>query len=574
MAKVGYLPSPEMGEEAFNGLRNHPLFEQEAPDPVACSSLDEAVKQIHQGELDYLLLPSRTIDNHANLDFLGLISRLSIDNLVEIGLFTVQLSGLARFVKRKYEGSRYKNRLHDKEDGPVLSFLSGEGDDVKEAIEFRLFKRNDYRRSPYMRIKNFFGTHLTASFLIRFLSALVSVAITALLFLSTFLHILPEANEDVVSAIGTALVVIMNLVLGMAGFDEGNKNSLITGKWIYYSFEEQKDGLSYVPRGLRLRVVDISYSHKELSLNCHFVGEDILFFSADSFVFGYDPKDRVGKGFYHYSSNVSNNSGKRAEGNCQFVGRVTKNGIVTMDGWFFSRGTKLTGRVRFYRLSEKDVELLDKSRSFYSIKKPASKVFGIFGYPESNTDLAFRLLQKEEREKGNALGFSDCKKVYFDDFLTMSQYLREGYIDYCLVPVSNRGKPLPSSAAFAWLSPVRGLEKRIFYCLASNRPLTKAMIDSPDTVFVSKKEALDQCAAFLKGRKTREVGSTSEAAQALSEANVDSSLLEVAICNAGAAIQYGLHWYKEQGKVFNPSDDGMGNATLFNLYKSPESHEE
>ena len=570
MAKVGYLPSPEMGEEAFNGLRNHPLFEQGAPDPVACSSLDEAVKRIQSGELDYILLPSRTIDNHANLDFLGLISRLSIDNLVEIGLFTCEIAGLARTVRKTGTGSRYKNNLADKKDEPVLSFLEGEGSDSPESIEFRLFKKNEYKRSLPLRIKNFFGSHLTASFLIRIFSALVSVGITALLFLSTFLHILPEANEDVISAIGTVLVVILNVVLGMSGFDEGNKNSLITGKWIYYSFEEQKDGLSFVPRGLRLRVVDIAYSNKELSLNCHFVGEDILFFSADSFVFGLDAKDRVGKGFYHYSSNVSNNSGKRAEGNCQFVGQLTKNGIVTMDGWFFSRGTKLSGRVRFYRLSEKDAALLDKSRSFYSVKKPAEKIVGIFGYPESNTDLAFRLCVRQDKDAS----FKDYKKIYFDDFKTMSQYLSKGYIDYCLVPSKNQGTPLSAVSSFEGFTPIKRFNKPIFYCLASNRNLTKEMLESPDTVYISKKEALDQCSLFLRGKKTKEASSTSEAAKALSETNADSSTVSVIVCNAGAAQKYGLKWYMVDGKVFNPSDAKANNVTEFSLYKAPDKKEE
>lgn len=565
MAKVGYLPSPEMGEEAFNGLRNHPLFEQEAPDPVACSSLDEAVKRIHSGELDYILLPSRTIDNHPNLDFLGLISRLSIDNLVEIGLFTCQVPGLARYVHKSEEGSRYKNKVGDEENEPVLSFLEGEGEDNPESIEFRLFKLNDYRRPWHLKIKNFFGSHLTASFLIRLLSALVSVVITVLLFLSTFLHILPEANEDLISAIGTVLVVIMNIVLGMSGFDEGNKNSLITGKWIYYSFEEKKDGLSFVPRGLRLRVVDIRYSNKELSLNCHFVGEDILFFSADSFVFGFDPKDRVGKGFYHYSSNVSNNSGKRAEGNCQFVGQLTKNGIVTMDGWFFSRGTALSGRVRFYRLSEKDAALLDKSRSFYSVKKPSAHLVGIFGYPKSNTDLAFKKCLEDP-----SLDLEDWTRIFFDDFVTMRKYLDAGFIDYCLVPVKNQAKPLGAYEAFADLTPVKTFDEPIIYCLASRRELSKELLDSPDTVFVSKKEALEQCSLFLKVKKTKEASSTSEAAKALSEANADSSITYVAICNGEAAKAYGLKTYMVGEEVFNPSDAQADNKTTFNLYKAPK----
>lgn len=524
---------------------------------------------IQAKELDYLLLPSRTIDNHANLDFLGLISRLSIDNLVEIGLFTCRIKGLARFVGAKKEGSRYKNNLNDKENEPVLSFLQGEGEDSSEAIEYRLFKLNDYKRPLYLKVKNFFGSHLTASFLIRLLSALVSVVITVLLFLSTFLHILPEANEDVISAIGTVLVVIMNVVLGMSGFDEGNKNSLITGKWIYYSFEEQQDGLSFVPRGLRLRVVDIAYSNKELSLNCHFVGEDILFFSADSFVFGYDPKDRVGKGFYHYSSNVSNNSGKRAEGNCQFVGQLTKNGIVTMDGWFFSRGTTLSGRVRFYRLSEKDAALLDKSRSFYSVKKPSAHLVGIFGYPKSNTDLAFNTCLKDP-----ALDLEDRTRIFFDDFTTMRKYLDAGFIDYCLVPVKNQGKPLGAYEAFADLAPVKTFEEPVIYCLASRRELTPALLNSPDTVFVSKKEALEQCSLFIKGKKTKEANSTSEAAKALSEANADSSITYVAICNGEAAKAYGLKTYMIGQETFNPSDAQEDNKTTFSLYKTAEIKKE
>ncbi len=569
MAKVGYLPSPEMGDACFKGLGNHPLFKEDAPELRACASLDQAVKLIQAKELDYLLLPSRTIDNHPNLDFLGLISRLSIDNLVEIGLFTCQVPGLARYVHKSEEGSRYKNKVGDDEDEPVLSFLEGEGEDSPVLIEFRLFKLNDYRRPWHLKIKNFFGSHLTASFLIRLLSALVSVVITALLFLSTFLHILPEANEDLISAIGTVLVVIMNIVLGMSGFDEGNKNSLITGKWIYYSFEEKKDGLSFVPRGLRLRVVDIAYSNKELSLNCHFVGEDILFFSADSFVFGLDPKDRVGKGFYHYSSNVSNNSGKRAEGNCQFVGQLTKNGIVTMDGWFFSRGTALSGRVRFYRLSEKDAVLLDKSRSFYSVKKPSAHLVGIFGYPKSNTDLAFKKCLEDP-----SLDLKDRTKIFFDDFTTMRQYLDAGFIDYCLVPVKNQAKPLGAYEAFADLAPVKTFDEPIVYCFASRRELNPALLNSPDTVFVSKKEALDQCSAFLKDKKTKEANSTSEAAKTLSEANADSSITYVAICNQAAAKEYGLKTYKIGEEVFNPSDAQDKNVTTFSLYKTAEIKKE
>ncbi len=559
MLKVGYLKTPEtlQKEVLLSNLMNHKLFEGQEVELVLCASLSEMVARLKKREIDFLLLPSRTIDNHPNYDFLSLISRLNIDQIIEIGLFVAKIDKLSRFVN-----SRYSNYALSKENNEeALSFLYDEDDEDFEMLEFRLFKLNDYRRSLIMRIKNYFGSHVTVSFIVRLVSALISITLTILLFLSSFFKFLPEANEEIYSAVGTVLVVVLNLVLGMTGFDEDNRNSLITGKWIYYSFEERKDGLAYVPKGLRLRIVDISYKKKQLSMKCHFVGEDILFFSADSFVFGIDEHDMVGKGFYHYSSNVSNNSGDRAEGNCQFIGQIGKNGITTMDGWFFSRGTKLSGRVRFYRISEKDAKLLDYSSSFYSIRKPGQKIIGIFGYPYSNTDMAFRT---ELASK-----YSDYKKIYFDDFMTERKYLENGYLDLALVPISNNNEDLEPKNEFSSFKEVEQLVKPIRYVLASNRELDRNMIYDKETLYLSKNEAFKQCSIFLEKRLKKEINSTSEAAKIVSSMNVDSSTILVAICNEEAAKHYRLHIYQENGKNYDPTDLKEKNLTTFALYEKP-----
>ena len=119
-----------------------------------------------------------------------------------------------------------------------------------------------------------------------------------------------------------------------------------------------------------------------------------------------------------------------------------------------------------------------------------------------------------------------------------------------------------------------GFDEPIIYCLASRRELSKELLDSPDTVFVSKKEALEQCSLFLKVKKTKEASSTSEAAKALSEANADSSITYVAICNGEAAKAYGLKTYMVGEEVFNPSDAQADNKTTFNLYKAPKPKKE
>ena len=93
--------------------------------------------------------------------------------------------------------------------------------------------------------------------------------------------------------------------------------------------------------------------------------------------------------FYYYSSNKQ---ARRAEGTCRFEGIAPKNKpIMMMDGWFFSRGTSLTGTVKFFRVSKEDFLLLQQSVGNASIKKDETKiVVGVYGAPFSNTDLAYK----------------------------------------------------------------------------------------------------------------------------------------------------------------------------------------
>ena len=65
--------------------------------------------------------------------------------------------------------------------------------------------------------------------------------------------------------------------------------------------------------------------------------------------------------------------------------------IMMMDGWFFSRGTSLTGTVKFFRVSKEDFLMVQQSVGNASIKKDETKVVvGVYGAPYSNTDLAYK----------------------------------------------------------------------------------------------------------------------------------------------------------------------------------------
>ncbi len=124
----------------------------------------------------------------------------------------------------------------------------------------------------------------------------------------------------------------------------------------------------FVPKGFHTRLVEISNRGGNLSFKCKFAGEDQIFFATDTLTFDYELSSQIGRGFYYYTSNILNNDVRRAEGTCRFEGETVKsNQIMTMNGWFFSRGTALKGRVRYFRISKKDYYQLQHSLTFYRL---------------------------------------------------------------------------------------------------------------------------------------------------------------------------------------------------------------
>jgi len=103
------------------------------------------------------------------------------------------------------------------------------------------------------------------------------------------------------------VAAVIPFISSLFNLQRKSQLSLITGYWIYYSFEEATSSSSFVPKGFKTRLIKISSKNEQLNFLCNFEGEDNIFFSTDEVSFDYDTKGKIAKGFYEYVTNTRNN---------------------------------------------------------------------------------------------------------------------------------------------------------------------------------------------------------------------------------------------------------------------------
>lgn len=556
---------PLNNEDLTVQIENHGLFQGKQVNITQEKDFQTLLSKFRTGKLDYIIVPVRNLDNQINSVFLDLLSRLTIDNLIEIGSFSKPISYESKLIttSKSLEGLNLNSTFTEKDD--VITYLFGDNECHADTIEYRIFKKNTYKPSfkTRFRIWTIHNDHLRK--ILSVLSILLTIVLIAFATLSACNVFDMNGNEAFVELGVTFAIFVSNFIMFMARSEENAKRELVTGKWIYYSFEEKETNRGFVPKGFRTRIVDITNDNGNLALNCRFAGEDIIFFSTDTLNFDYYSSERMGKGFYYYNSNLSNAAGRRAEGTCRFEGEA-KDGhpIMTMNGWFFSRGTGISGRVRFYRISDEDAKLLDYSSSFYLVKEKRDyTTIGVYGAKCSNTDISFRSHIDDFCTKNNIETPKDkILYIYFDTVDEIKRYLEKGFIDYAVVPVKNKGIDLKDPKIFESTNFIYEFENEIRYVLAA----LDEEIDIEKSIYFSHKEALNQCSNFLIGKNSHPVSSTSKAAQNISEGLINPN--SIAICNANAAEHYKLKILKtDDGSPIDPCNQETKNVTTFRVFK-------
>lgn len=561
-SKICYIP---LNDENLNEtISNHGLFQGKQLKIHKEKDFQTGLSKFKRGDFDFIVVPVRNLDNQINSVFLDLLSRLTIDNLIEIGSFSSKIHYSSKEITiLKQKADLDKNATFEEKDD-VITYLFGEDDRYTDTVEYRIFKRNTYKASFATKFKlwTIHNNHLRK--ILSTLSILLTIALVTFAVLSAVKVIDLGSTGSFIELGVTFAIFVTNFIMFLAKSEENAKRELIKGKWIYYSFEEKETNRGFVPKGFRTRIVDINNDDGNLTLKCRFAGEDIIFFSTDTLNFDYYPSERMGKGFYYYNSNLSNAAGRRAEGTCRFEGETKGTSpIMTMNGWFFSRGTGISGRVRFYRISEEDAKLLDYSSSFYLVKEKRDyTTIGVYGARCSNTDMSFRKNIEEFNKKlENSLDTSKFMYVYFDDLNELKKYLDRKFVDYAVVPVSNKNAALPALNLFLDKNCTFEFENKIEYVLASLNP----EVDINETTYFSHQESFNQCSDFLANKQVKAVSSTSKAAQLLHEGVISPD--SIAICNEFAAQHYGLQILKdENNNVINPVNIGEENITKFRVF--------
>ena len=552
---IGFESNIKMKER----LLRHPLFENKEIEVILASDLSDLVYLYRNKKIDYLIVPSRNKNDDINVVLMQLISELNTLDLIEIG----NIEGIITFGSKESNENiidfNTETGSFDNKYGVHTTYNEDENGE-QETIEYKIFKRNTYKVSLWDKIQIMLFANNTFRIVINVLSVLFTVALFVVLIL------LDDVN-DILEVVMTAFTLLLQLLLGMTKSAESAERKLITGYWIYYSFVDASTTLGVVPRGFKTRLIEIDNQDGELSFKCFFEGEDTLFFTTKNIAFNYDNHSRIGSGFYTYATNISNKQARRAEGTCRFEGIAPKNKpIMMMDGWFFSRGTSLTGTVKFFRVSKEDFLLLQQSVGNASIKKDETKVVvGVYGAPFSNTDLAYKTHLIKELSHVEHLENKHLVPHYFHTLEEMKRALDAKVIDYAVVPLMNRGKLIAKNNLFSNSDkylPVCDEEMEIKYVLAAN---DENLVLDNNTIFYGHIESLKQCREFIKENPTLEVTSSSQGALTLSKEEKKNA---VCLVNRQAAEHYGLHIVTSSGEEINPYIESEVNKTTFVVYKN------
>lgn len=559
----GYSPKekPEHYEILKSRFQNHRLFDNKDVQLFYEDSLETLLSNFHKGVYDYVSILTRNDENEITASFLSLMSRLTIEKINEIGSVTVPIT---YFSKKVIKSPDAASSVVYKDTEDYVEYLFSEDNCKTDQLEYRIFKKSQYK-TPFKK-KLWIWSYLNNSFKLVFniITILLAILVIVLTIVKQFVEVFAD-NSFIIEAIASSLILVLQGILATSKFDSKAKKSMVEGYWLYYSFEETTEKNTFVPKGFKTRLIKIDEDGDTLSLKCYFAGEDIVFFSTDVMNLDYYPSEKMVKGFYYYSSNISNNNGKRAEGMCRFEGAIQgANQLESMNGWFFSRGTRLTGRVRFFRITEEDFNLINSSISFYSLKKKNGIYVGIYGSRYSNTDL-FYDSNSDSIFKSTDVRHDEVKKIYFDDIQTLKKYLDVKMIDYAVVPVENRNVLILSNNLFneEKYEPIYTNDMVIKYVLGSNNKQFK--IDK-DTIFVSHAESLKQCSEFIGEHQVLTSDSTSKAACDLYEGKYNQNT--ICICNPQSLELYGLYpVLDDRGNAINPYISKIENKTVFKVFK-------
>lgn len=558
MISIGYI-GYESNEKMKERLLKHPLFENQEIEVISAVDLSELVYYYRSKKVDYLVVPSRNKNDDINVVLIQLISELNTLGLIEIG----NIDGSISFNSKKSSIDPLNLDIElcsfDNKYG-VHTIYNEDENGESESIEYKIFKRNTYKVRLWDKIQIMLFANNTFRLVINILSVLSTIALFIIL-------ILLDNVDDIIEVVMTAFTLMLQLLLGLTKSAESAERKLITGYWIYYSFIDSSTTIGVTPRGFKTRLVEISNEEGELSFKCFFEGEDTLFFSTKQIAFNYDNNTRIGSGFYTYATNISNKQAKRAEGTCRFEGIASDNKpIMMMDGWFFSRGTSLTGTVKFFRVSKEDFLSLQQSIGNASLNNDDNKVvIGVFGPEYSNTDLAYKTYLNHELIQVEHLENKHLIPHYFHSLEEMKRALDSRIIDYAIVPLINRGKLIAKNNLFSNSDkylPVCDEEMEIKYVLAAN---DENLVLDNNTIFYGHIESLKQCREFIKDNPTLEVSSSSYGALKLVNEEKKNA---VCIINKQAAFEYGLHIVKNNGIEIDPYVEAEVNKTTFVVYKN------
>ncbi len=585
--RFGYI-GYDMPEVIKNKLQMHDLFKDKEVEVATEQDLFSLINGLKKGKYDYIIIPAKNENNEINDMFLSLISRLTSDGINEIGMIIGQMS--------YHHHSLTSNELGNVTENPIDSFKSGNttstyhisdepADNIfTNKIEYRIFKLNNYKTSPFTR----FGIWLLKKNHLKKILGWSSGVVAFAMLVFLVLRLIPSIKEKIeeisilVELIATTIIIILQLILRLANTEETIKRKLITGYWIYYSLEETDSNMNFVPKGFRTRLVQISDIDDRLTFKCKFAGDDQIFFATDTLTFEYDQSLQMGRGFYYYTSNIQNNKKRRAEGTCRFEGETTKsNQIMAMNGWFFSRGTLLTGKVLYLRISKNDYEDLQKSLTFYDLNNTRDDhlIIGVYGGIASNTDLAAHdeeIIEKIVADISHKdKMFSDLLKnkavnelieyCYFNNIKDMKRALTNHQIDYALIPTANRGRVIAEHNIFEdeAFTNVFSKSLEIKYVLGT---IGDQMKITNDTIFYGHSQSRIQCQSFIKNNTFIETSSSAQAALNMSKGYYGNN--SVVICNETALNYYHLRpLLDSNGQRIDPYQDSEKNLTAFTIYR-------
>ena len=245
-----------------------------------------------------------------------------------------------------------------------------------------------------------------------------------------------------------------------------------------------------------------------------------------------------------------------------------------MDGWFSSRGTEITGKVKYVRVSKSTYNLLKQSNGYYSNQFANDKILnvGVYGDEWSNTDVVAK--EYFDNNKTNR----ELVYIYFDSIDNMYQYYQAKKLDIVFVPENNRNKKINTHTIFEDNVPnkykLEKQRKEIKYVLGSIKSHFQL---NDETIFISHEQALQQCSQYINNRCVVKSTSSSHAARELKY--FMNSNNAVAICNNKARKYYNLFLVKNNdGSIIDPyiktntksfvSNAQTKNITIFGIYIS------